>query len=283
MKWHNQKSVTLVTGLLCVICVSAVYLRYSAKCTNINCDDLNTTQTNRLSTEQIRHTTQAITVKVMSKEFLGSGILLKKQDSVYIVLTNAHVLRADEPPYRVQTPDGRIWSANLLANVKFDTNDLAILQFRSPDRNYTVASIAFNPTIGDEVFAAGFPHGDDGKDKGFTFTTGKVELILPKALAGGYQIGYTNDIQKGMSGGPLLNHQGKVVGVNGMHAYPLWDVPSVFVDGSEADQKLHEQIIRLSWAVPTEKFTNIFGLGKSEQGTFNSNKKLGVSQITDED
>ncbi|MER3491937.1 MAG: peptidase S1 [Mastigocladus sp. ERB_26_2] len=255
MKWHNQKLVTLVTGLLFIICVSAVYLRYSAECTNINCNSLNATQQNRLSIEQIRHKAQAMTVKVMSKEFLGSGILLKKQDSVYTVLTNAHVLRADDPPYRIQTPDGRIWSANLLTNVKFGTNDLAILQFRSLDRNYTVASIAFNTAIGDEVFAAGFPYGDDGKDKGFTFTIGKVGLILPKALEGGYQIGYTNDIQKGMSGGPLLNHQGEVVGMNGMHAYPLWDIPSVFADGSEADQKLHEQIVRLSWAVPAEKFT----------------------------
>jgi S1-C subfamily serine protease len=255
MKWHNRKSVTLVTGLLLVICVSAVYLKYSAECININCNISKTTQARQLSIEKIRHTAEAITVKVMSKEFLGTGILLKKQDSVYTVLTNAHVLRADDPPYRIQTLDGRVWSANLLTNVKFGTNDLAILQFRSPDRDYTVASIAFQPAIGDEVFAAGFPYGDEGKDKGFAFTTGKVTLILPKALEGGYQIGYTNDIQKGMSGGPLLNHQGEVVGVNGMHAYPLWDIPSVFTDGSQADQKLHEQIVRLSWAVPTEKFT----------------------------
>ncbi len=255
MKWHKLKPVTLATGTLLVICVSAVYLKYSAECVSINCQAKSNTYTKRLSAEQIRRHAQVITVKVMSKEFLGSGIILKKEDSIYTVLTNAHVLRADNPPYRIQTPDGRVWSANLPKNVKFGTNDLAILQFRSPDINYTVASIAFNSAIGDEVFAAGFPYTDEGKEKGFTFTTGKITLKLPKALEGGYQIGYTNDIQKGMSGGPLLNHRGEVVGVNGMHAYPLWDAPSVFSDGSQADQKLHEQIVQLSWAVPTEKFS----------------------------
>ncbi|MCP6758063.1 MAG: serine protease [Fischerella sp. CENA71] len=255
MKWHKLKPVTLAIGMLLVICASAVYLKYSAECVSRNCEAKNNTDTKRLSVEQIRRNAKLITVKVISKEFLGTGILLKKQDSVYTVLTNAHVLRADDPPYRIQTPDGRSWSANSPKNVKFGTNDLAILQFRSPNKNYTVASIAFNSAVGDEVFAAGFPYADEGKEKGFTFTTGKITLKLPKALEGGYQIGYTNDIQKGMSGGPLLNHQGEVVGVNGMHAYPLWDAPSVFSDGSEADQKLHEQIVRLSWAVPTEKFS----------------------------
>jgi hypothetical protein len=73
--------------------------------------------------------------------------------------------------------------------------------------------------------------------------------LLAKALEGGYQVGYTNRLEKGMSGGALLNKRGEVVGVNGMHAYPLWDAPSVFVDGTQAEEKLRQQITRLSWAV----------------------------------
>lgn len=209
-----------------------------------------------ISVEQLRLQAQAITVKVMSKEFLGTGILLKKDNSIYTVVTNAHVLRAGDPPYRIQTPDGRIYKASLPKGSSLGKNDLAILQFRSNEKIYTVSSIASKPVLGDEVFAAGFYSQEDEEKQSFKFTSGKISLLLPQALAGGYQIGYTNDIQKGMSGGPLLNRRGEVVGVNGMHANPLWDAPSVFVDGSEANQALHEQINRLSWAVPMQTLIN---------------------------
>jgi S1-C subfamily serine protease len=73
---------------------------------------------------------------------------------------------------------------------------------------------------------------------------------LGKALEGGYQIGYTNELKKGMSGGPLLNRWGEVVGINGKHAYPLWNAPSIYQDGSQVRPALNEAIDRYSWAIP---------------------------------
>ena len=216
--------------------------------------------TTQLSVKQLQQQAQAITVKVMSQDVLGSGILLRKQGTVYTVLTNAHVLQAGKIPYRVQTVDGHIWLANIPKINNFDKNDLAVLQFNSTSTVYPVASFGSSPVAGDEVFAAGFPMTEQPSgEQGFVLTSGKVSLILPKALEGGYQIGYTNDIQKGMSGGALLNSRGEVVGVNGMHAFPLWDAPSVFADGSEADPALHQKITRLSWAVPIKTVINLMG------------------------
>jgi len=211
--------------------------------------------TSQLSVEQIQVHARSISVKVLSAEVLGSGFLIKQQDEVYTVLTNEHVLRAGDAPYRIQTPDGKIYQAEVPKNTEFKGNDLALLQFRSPRVAYAVAELGSSSTltVGQKVFAAGFAEADEESRVGlFKFTSGQVSNVLNKALEGGYQVGYTNDIEKGMSGGPLLNHWGKVIGVNGKHAYPIWNVTSVFQDGSKASPDLQETINRFSWAVPIE-------------------------------
>ncbi|MEM7592725.1 MAG: serine protease, partial [Cyanobacteria bacterium P01_A01_bin.83] len=146
--------------------------------------------------------------------------------------------------------------------------DLAILEF-SANQTYPTAKLGSSLflEVGEPIFAAGFPHNQSAapaspksgqsesidKFRGLTIKPGRIAIILNQALAEGYQIGYTNDVQKGMSGGPLLNSQGEVVGVNGKHAYPLWESPEVYQDGSEPCPALQELITRSSLAIPIEK------------------------------
>jgi len=198
---------------------------------------------------------RAITVKVLSGYGAGSGILIKKQDQTYTILTNNHVLAVGES-HRIQTPDGKIYQGELLKNRSFDGNDLALLQFRST-REYSVARLASSSiAVGDEVFATGFPGQEGSEKRGFEFMLGRVSFLSPKALVGGYQIGYSNPVEKGMSGGPLLNSRGEVVGINGMHAYPLWGDPYVFKDGSKPNLP-RDLMIESSWAIPIETFVQL--------------------------
>ncbi|MTJ13619.1 trypsin-like peptidase domain-containing protein [Anabaena sp. UHCC 0187] len=253
MIWRILKFVACIGGLSMLLSSSAVSISIYAGQNSIIQPLI------PLSVAQLQEKAAAITVKILSTDFLGSGILLNKQNSVYTVLTNAHVLRADNPPYHIQTPDGEIYKADVPKNVNFQNYDLAILQFSSIKKVYSVANLGTVPKIGDEVFIAGFPVEEESEKINFIFLGGKVSLVLLKALEAGYQVGYTNRLEKGMSGGALLNKQGEVVGVNGMHAYPLWDAPSVFVDGSQAEEKLHQEIVHLSWAIPIDKVVQIMG------------------------
>ncbi len=170
-----------------------------------------------LSVEQLQQLAKTITVKISAKELLGSGTLLQRKGQIYTVITNAHVLRAAQPPYQIQTPDVRIYQTSLLQVAEFQQDDLAVLQFRSGDIVYTVANIkdASSLQVGDDVFVGGFTSNMTAQklssqvekifNNRFVFTSGKVTLLLDKTLEQGYQIGYTNDVLKGMSGAPLLN------------------------------------------------------------------------------
>ncbi|MGI2906172.1 S1 family peptidase [Tolypothrix sp. VBCCA 56010] len=218
-----------------------------------------------LSPEQLQKLAKTITVKISTKELLGSGTLLQKKGQVYTVITNAHVLITAKPPYQIQTPDGRVFNASVLQMAEFEKEDLAVLQFRSPDVVYQVAKIkdVSSLQVGDKVFVGGFISNLTNQNLSyqaakifnnqFLFTSGKVTFLLDKALEQGYQIGYTNDVRKGMSGAPLLNVSGEVVGINSLHKDPLWDTPEVYQDGSQPDKSLQELITQSSMAVPIKK------------------------------
>lgn len=211
-----------------------------------------------LSDKQLYNLAQLITVKVFSGRGNGSGIIIQKQGQIYTVLTNQHVLTPNKSNnYRIQTHDGKVYPAYRQKSVTFEDNDLGLLEFTSANINYAVAVLGLSSplAVGDEVFAAGFPwEADQSKSGGFVFTTGKISLLMERAFIGGYQNGYTNNIEPGMSGGPLLNRLGEVVTINGILKYPLWGNPYIFEDGSLLPEEMLQEVIHYSWGIPINTF-----------------------------
>ncbi len=76
--------------------------------------------------------------------------------------------------------------------------------------------------------------------------------MLPhQVLSEGYQLGYTNEIKSGMSGGPVLNQQGKLIGINGRSKFPLSGVKAFqYMDGTYPSVELVQQMQTLSWGIP---------------------------------
>ncbi|MDP2698380.1 S1C family serine protease [Thalassospira sp.] len=136
----------------------------------------------------------------------GTGFLVG--DEGYIV-TNEHVVR-DGVGFLVLFTDGRRLRADLIG-ADFLT-DLAVLKVQKPE---DITPLVWGDTrfvnVGDPVFAVGYPYGFDQ-----TLTSGIVSGKDRELRSGSYNPYLQTDtaVNKGNSGGPLLNMDGLVVGVN---------------------------------------------------------------------
>jgi len=213
-----------------------------------------------LSPAELRENAAEITVKILTDDGWGSGFIVEKRGNIYRVATNDHVIRWSDS-FQIQTADGiemeEFYPAQKVESVQFERDDLAVLEFESLE-TYPTALLRPISTLeeGDEVFSAGYPESYDRVDeRGFAFLHGVVLIDLERPLTMGYRLGNSTDFQKGMSGGPLLNKRGEVVGINGRHR-PIWGGCNYqYRDGEFAcDDIANIEADLRGWTIPIETF-----------------------------
>jgi serine protease Do len=144
-------------------------------------------------------------------EGLGSGILVRRDGNTHYVLTNAHVI-GEAQEITVRLDDGRSYTASLVG--KDDRRDLALVEFDTRERDIVIATLGDSDSlqVGDWVLAIGSPLGFQS-----TVTAGIVSAV---GRTGGPEGNISDFIQtdaainRGNSGGALVNIYGEVVGVN---------------------------------------------------------------------
>jgi tetratricopeptide (TPR) repeat protein len=168
-----------------------------------------------LNATQVANIAEQISVRIDGQN-PGSGILLSKQGQTYFVLTAAHVV-ATPDEYDVITPDGQKYKVNYAQVKKLPGVDLAVVPFTSA-RNYQLAKIGNSSQVqrGNPAFVAGWPTGGNAiNNPTLLFQQGIISANSQISQSDGYSLIYTNNTLPGMSGGPVLNSQGEVIGVHG--------------------------------------------------------------------
>ncbi len=161
--------------------------------------------------------------------YQGSGFCVTQNDGYYYILTNCHVIEGpdgyDKMRIRVTDYKGNQYTAHLYTNPNKTKAaisaeyDLACIYFKAGSTEVAPLSVvSYNPKIGDDVISLGAPDGQTN-----TITIGKLREYKMITLSDTPKnesnvtfevIRHDADIKGGSSGGPLLNSNLQVIGVN---------------------------------------------------------------------
>ena len=222
----------------------------------------------------VAETATKVTVRILTEKSSGSGVIIERQGQIYTVLTCDHVVNTSpNNRFTVLTPDGKTYQGSRQTLSSLKGIDLALIKFQS---SFAYEVVAFGDlqtiALGDSVYASGFPNyyylGDQPRGdtldwglKAYHLTTGTISMMLSnQSLPGGYRLGYTNEVTSGMSGGPVLDEQGKLIGITGLGKYPLGGIDELgFTDGTLPTSEQYQQMELLSWAIPISTVQQYLG------------------------
>ena len=165
-----------------------------------------------LTPREVEAIAKGITVRI-DGESAGSGVIIDRQGNKYFVLTNRHVVNRPGR-YEIQTPDGKRYPVYYKQEIP--GLDLAVLQFES-DNSYNTAKLGNSDemTGAIAVYVSGWADKLPGvNERTYQFSGGQITSRLQNP-ENGYALMFTNPTIPGTSGGPMLDEDGRLVGING--------------------------------------------------------------------
>jgi len=175
-------------------------------------------QAQSLSPKEINSIAKSITVLIENPGDIGSGVIVNHHGDTYTVLTAEHVLEDVSIKSNLITNDNKQYPLNRYRICKFDDKiDLAIVKFTS-SKEYPIAKIGDSSkvAIGSKVYVAGFPVSSGITRSSYQFVDGKITgTETDHTYKEGYGLVYDNKTLPGMSGGPVFNEAGELIGIHG--------------------------------------------------------------------
>jgi len=175
-----------------------------------------------MSSPEIAKLAESVTVQINATlHGGGSGFIIAKQGTTYTVLTSNHVVANTKDTYKIRTSTGKDYQVtrSVLLQKGQNAPDIAVVTFNSAE-SYPVVTLGDSEqaAVATPIFVFGYP-GIPASRKGqternFEFSPGFVTSRLPNH-ADGYTLRYNAVTKGGMSGGPVFDGEGRVVGVHG--------------------------------------------------------------------
>ena len=169
--------------------------------------------------EEQRTRIKRATALIRTAEGSGSGFALMHREAGLLVLTNAHVVPADEPEIEVVFDSGGPTETTLAARwLAADPQaDLCLLEIDAAGDQREVLELAPEDALYETqpLLIAGFPFGDQLSHRGNPEPTLTTATVSSLHHSGGRleQVQLDGDLNPGNSGGPIVDVDGRVAGV----------------------------------------------------------------------
>jgi tetratricopeptide (TPR) repeat protein/S1-C subfamily serine protease len=171
-----------------------------------------------------------MTVRIENSGGNGSGVIVAREGNSYYVLTAKHVMQDEKNNTHRKFTNDRIITYDqdrhsVTSTVVARGTDLAVVKFTSTNNYPTGKLNEYSPNDNDIVFVGGFP--DRGKinsplwqwqlNPGFVYSReqGKLSTQNRLTFADRYDLLYSSISYGGMSGGPVLDRMGNIIGIHG--------------------------------------------------------------------
>lgn len=191
-----------------------------------------------LSPVEINKKAKEIAVRIEGQA-RGSGAIISRQNNNYMVLTNWHVV--EQPGnYTIKTFDGQSYS--VVKKQQLIGADLAIVYFRSREP-YNVAQLGNSQNLieGQNVYFAGYPALVGSPT--YRFYSGNLIGFLAPPNQDGYELIYSGEAISGMSGSPVFDENGVLIGIYGQtELEPRTGSPSLYGIPINTAKKLSRRI-----------------------------------------
>lgn len=204
----------------------------------------------------------------------GSGVIIAKQGNIYTVLTANHVVASLAQEYSIRTHLEKNYTAIRIQRLaKNDRDiDLALVQFHSREP-YPVAPMGESEraVVGSTIYVAGYPLPIAAEsERKLEFTAGIISSRLGRASSG-YGLRYQAVTRRGMSGGPVFDVDGRVVGIHGRG-------DTVGTVTSQWNGQIEEIKTGLNAAIPIDAFTAL--LSQTKRNGFDILSNISISRAS---
>lgn len=190
-------------------------------------------------------------VKVTAGDSVSSGLLVKQEKNNFFFVVSDHMFTGNTEDICVFFDQSQYGLNAMIHNRGRDAVDLALIRINTDlieldEHSSLIQEASYEE--GDQLYAIGYDLSGN-----LLIKKGKVIYVLNNALEGGYDVGVSADIEKGMSGGGIFDEKGRLIAITSVHADPLWETQLYYESGEAVGKKKSALISKYSMGISAKR------------------------------